>query len=321
MSSPLDRARAWKHEIAKRIERVVRKPPLVDFVIIGAEKAGTTLLQEVLRAVPGVAMPDSEVRYFRDPFYRDVNVLNDPIRRFDPDHLIGIKHPSYLGVDHVPERLRSYNPDLRLVVSLRDPVDRAVSSFYHYLARAQISLCTPDPAFARILSGDPAPDEPKYKDIYSFGCYHTHLQRYFDIFPPEQILILEYERLPSDRDSWQRLFKFLGISAAVPDSIREFNVGTYDWNKCVVRHYFHKLTCVHDEAMNAIDFRPDQPVDPQLAVKLFESVMARLPDQTESTDVSTATIERLVDAYRPEVERLIASGWLTPHHWRHFPAS
>ena len=55
--------------------------------------------------------------------------------------------------------------------------------------------------------------DPKYKDIFSFGCYHTHLQRYFEFFPPEQILVLEYERLSEDRQLWETLFKFLGVSA------------------------------------------------------------------------------------------------------------
>lgn len=319
MIEPLERVRRWRRAIALQVQRFVRKPPLVDFVIIGAEKAGTTLLQNVLRDAPSVSMPENEVRYFRDPFFADANLLNDAISMFSNDQCVGIKHPSYLGCDNVAERLHAYNPNLRIVVSLRDPVDRAVSAYYHYLSRGQISLRKPDEAFSKILSGDRT-DDPKYADILSFGCYHTHLQRYFDVFPDKQILVLEYERLSQDHQTWQRLFDFLKISDPTPSEIPQCNVGSYDWEKCVSRHFFHKLTCLHDSEMNLIDFRPDEKIEPQLAVERFTSTITQLDRDDSPTTLSDEMIAKLVEAYQPEMEQLVAAGWLTPQDWRHFPS-
>ena len=95
-------ARRWKGQIGRQLYRFKRTPQL-DFVIIGAEKAGTTMLQEVLRATRRVSMPSSEVRYFRDPFYDQPHLLHDEIVRFPAGDLIGIKHPSYLAVPHAAD--------------------------------------------------------------------------------------------------------------------------------------------------------------------------------------------------------------------------
>jgi hypothetical protein len=163
-----------------RARRVGHPPPpaappcevRLDFVIVGAEKAGTTLLQEVLRTVPGVYMPAHEVRYFRDPFYGPPRELYDavglPIKR----DLVGIKHPSYLGVPEAAERIYRHNPKVKIIVSLRDPAQRAISSYYHYLARGQIPPLHPDEGFLLILSEE-RQRHPKYEHILQFGRYHT----------------------------------------------------------------------------------------------------------------------------------------------------
>lgn len=315
----IDHVRAWKGKMTRRFQRLTRTPPLVNFVILGAEKAGTTLLQDVLRRGPGVSMPESEVRYFRDPFFDDQERLFDAIRCFDHHDLIGIKHPSYLAVDHVPRRLREYNPNMRLVVSLRDPVDRAVSAYYHYLTRAQIPLCRPNEAFRRMLSQQGTSESSKLQDILSFGYYHSQLQRYYDAFPAEQIFVLEYEGLSHDRALWARLFDFLGVAGNLPEKLPQSNRGCYDWHQCVVRHFSHRLTTVFDDDKNVVGSKSDTEIDAKGATEAFESILNESAGRLSVPTISDEIIASLVDAYRPEVDRLIDSAWLTPQRWRHFP--
>ena len=66
--------------------------PQIDFVSVGAEKAGTTLLQEVLSADPAIDMPAHEVRYFRDPFYGPPETLLAAIGSPRPGTRVGIRH-------------------------------------------------------------------------------------------------------------------------------------------------------------------------------------------------------------------------------------
>lgn len=319
--SLLDHARRAKGFASLQWQRRLRRTPLVDFIIIGAEKAGSTLLQDILRGTPGVSMPESENRYFRDPFFRDANHLGDAIRNFPSNDLIGIKHPSYLAVENVPERLFQYNPKLRLIASLRDPVDRAISSYYHYLSLGQISLRDPDETFDRILSGNFDSQDPKYRDILSFGCYHRHLQRYLEFFPREQIFVCEYERLGTDHQLWEQLFAFLNIQASPPDVIPKRNAGCYQWRRCVTRHFFHRLTSRFDDSMNVLGRHEDRLHVAEAAAEWLESHFDTIAGMQRPVTVSDDILKRLVDVYRDDVQRLIDSDWLRPQHWRYFPSS
>jgi hypothetical protein len=289
----------------------------LDFVIVGAEKAGTTLLQEVLRTLPGVYMPAHEVRYFRDPFYGPPRALYDAIGLAVKRDLVGIKHPSYLAVPEAAERIYRHNPAVKIIVSLRDPAQRAISSYYHYLARGQIPPLHPDEAFPLILSDERA-RHPKYEHIFQFGRYHTHLKRFLEFFPPTQILLLEFERLCAEGDEWQRLFQFLRLHANPPGEIRRVNPGVTGWTENLVRHFSSRLTNRYDDSMNVVGKRAHDEASTAAAVEVFRSMLDQLSPVARRSGVSTATVERLVDAYREEVDALRESGWFEPLRWPNF---
>ena len=289
----------------------------LDFVIVGAEKAGTTLLQEVLRAVPGVYMPPREVRYFRDPFYGPPRVLYDAIGLTVKRDLVGIKHPSYLGVPEAAERIYRHNTELKIIVSLRDPVQRAISSYYHYLARGQIPPLHPDEAFPLILSEERR-RQPKYEHIFQFGRYHAHLKRFFEFFPRAQILLLEFEELCAAGDEWQRLFRFLGLNANPPSDVARVNPGVTDWTENLVRHFSSRLTSRYDESMNVIGKQAHDEAATAAAVEAFRLMLDYLSPVGRRSGVSAETVERLVEAYREEVDALRESGWFTPLRWQNF---
>src|SRR5437016_5579333 len=111
-------------------ERVRGNPP--HFIIIGAQRCGTTSLFEYLARHPSFSLPSQKELHFFDYQYHNGA---DWYRKQFPLLLGGVitgeASPYYLLHPHVPRRIRDWNPDVKLIVLLRNPVDRAYSHYYH----------------------------------------------------------------------------------------------------------------------------------------------------------------------------------------------
>jgi hypothetical protein len=278
----------------------------LDFVIAGAEKAGTTFLVEALRSSPDVAMPAREVRFFRDPFYPERERLEDELAGLD-GRLVGIKHPSYLGRPEVPERIAHHYPDVRLLFVLRDPVERAVSAYLHYLRWGQVPFLPPDEGLRRVL--DDATASPKYTDVVEFGRYHTYLRRYLDHFDRSQLLVLEYEQVIAGGPDLAPVERFLGIGPLTPPAA-PVNEGPADLAACRAAFAASIATYDYDEQLNIVGTRQQPYLHDVRAV--LGTLAAANP---EPVHVGTETRARLAERYAPEIEALRRSGLLDPQCW------
>jgi hypothetical protein len=189
-----------------------------NFLIIGAEKAGTTFLHEALRSHADIFMPPGEVPFFEDPDYGAPDAQRKFSRLFEPGagkRAIGLKRPNYLHKPECPARIRQHCPDAKLVVMLRDPVERAISAYYHYVLNCFVPLRRPDSGIAAILDRRVQKHYPRSREVIEFGFYHRDLQRYLALFPRQQILVMLMEDLRTDATVVQhRVLQFLGVDAA-----------------------------------------------------------------------------------------------------------
>lgn len=169
-----------------------RRAP-VDFIVIGAMRAGTTLLQDILSQHPQIAM----ARMKETDFFIEEKTYSRGeawyAGQFDPDLPIrGEISPNYAKARDfpgVPARIRRHCPDVRLIYLLRDPVVRAVSQYSHSWNMGELSE-TPEQ-----MAG--APDAPghEYLSILDCSSYARQLDAYRQHFDPEQILVLDFESL------------------------------------------------------------------------------------------------------------------------------
>ena len=276
----------------------------LDFVIIGAEKAGTSYLVEALQRSPDVALPAPEVRYFRDPFYptreRPEDVFAGTTAR-----LKGIKHPSYLGRPEVAERIYQHNPETKLIAVLRNPVDRAISTYLHYIRYAQIPLVHPNEGLPLLFAGDER--VPKYADILEFGLYGRHLDRYLRFFPDDQLLLLEFEDLVTKTDWLEPLGAFLGIDR-IDAPAAPVNEGSYDWNRCTAEFAIALVTNVYDAGRNIVGRRDDV----YARSFTFEQLKALPP---EPVGIDQEVRARLAAYYQPDMRALSERGLFRPRHW------
>jgi hypothetical protein len=203
-----------------------RLRPLPDFLILGAQKAGTTALYAYLRQHPDVTGPVwKEVSFFDrhwargDAWYRG----NFPLRVRARGAAVGEASPSYLFHPLAPERVRALVPGARLIALLRNPVDRAFSHFQHEVALGREPLSFEDALDREDERMDGELErmraDPRYfsrawwnHTYVARGRYAEQLERWLASFPREQLLVVVTDDLRDDADAtYRRVLDFLGV--------------------------------------------------------------------------------------------------------------
>jgi len=252
---------------------------LPNFLIIGAAKAGTTSLYHYLRQHPDVYMsPVKEPRYFWSEGLAEGRleiVSREGYERLFDDvtseRAVGEATTHYLNSPSAPGRIAAELHDVRLVVSLRNPADRAYSS---YLGRLQggEEQCGVEEAM-----------RPGSYYLQS-SLYYPNLSRYFERFPRSRIKVLLFDELAANpRAVMQDLYEFLGVDptfdvdvatlhnrAAVPRSIVA--------NRIVVRTglFVHRLLppSMRDTGITGriqrLFLRRPEPLSPAIRRQLLE---------------------------------------------------
>lgn len=192
---------------------------------MGAQKSGTTALAEFLSQHPDIAMSDpKEVHLFDAPGFEDASTEQIDIRyqpaflHAKPGQIRGEATPVYLFFPETAAQLRRYNPALKLIVLLRNPVDRAYS---HYLMESERGNETK--GFLRALmlekkrlQQDPDPragdSEFRQHSYRSRGLYSRQLAELHKEFPKRQVLVIHADALLRKHDETiKRVFGFLQV--------------------------------------------------------------------------------------------------------------
>lgn len=203
-----------------------RGAPLVNFVIAGTQKGGTTALAHFLDKHTEIHMaPIKELHFFdrevlfanSQPDYAYYHSFFQPEKK-PAVKMVGEATPCYMFLPQVPTRLKEYNPALKLIVLLRHPVERAYSHykmivrmekeylpFYNALRVEEIRLGA---VAQNYIFTDPT-------TLYSYkarGFYAGQIKRLLHYFPREQLLFLRNEELLSQHsETLQKIFSFLGV--------------------------------------------------------------------------------------------------------------
>jgi Sulfotransferase domain len=208
---------------------------LPDFIVLGANKGGTTSMLTYLAAHPLVVpCRTKEINFFDRPWnygrgarwYRSWFPTRAALRRRASDQgtdraWTGEATPGYFDVDQVPKLVRDTVPDVRLIALLREPTARAWS---HYRMRTKGAA---DPvAFLEVLERAaaagvgphrPVRGEPGMDNLYLYrGRYADILDDWYAVFPAEQILLVRSEDMFSDpAGSYRRVAAHIGLPERV----------------------------------------------------------------------------------------------------------
>jgi hypothetical protein len=183
----------------------------IDFIGIGAEKAGTSWLAEMLKVHPQICLSEpKEIHFFnyRQPYiWRAINPhykknLDWYARHFKHCHPGAIKgefSTFYLFDKEAPRKIASVFPDVSLLVCLRDPVERAISQYRMYRDRYSAETKSFEDSIKR------------HAEYLEKGLYYEQINRYLSYFPMEKIQIVFFDDIKSrPLEVLQNIYKAVG---------------------------------------------------------------------------------------------------------------
>lgn len=216
---------AWVFSVLghARILHVMKHPDTIHFLGIGAQKAGTTFLWGLLRQHPEICASDvKELGFFEQTDthkpesrekYLSHFMWNEQVQR-----VAGEVTPRYLYIKKAPERIAAAFPQIKLIVVVRNPIDRIQSAYFMSLRNNIRSkyMFTRDYFWKQIT---------RRHDLLGMGYYAEQIENYLQYFDREQILILFFEDLITDPVSTaQRVYEFLALVdvSFIPEIDKEY---------------------------------------------------------------------------------------------------
>ncbi|MDP9365630.1 MAG: sulfotransferase domain-containing protein [Chloroflexota bacterium] len=225
------RERKLVHRRLRHGDVRLRQPP--GFIIVGAQKGGTTSLHRYLTHHPDVGGAlRKEVHFFSWRYDEGLDWYLAHFPQRGEYAFVGEASTSYLSDPDVPERVRRAVPDVRLIALLRNPIDRAYSQ-YQMNVRKEFEPLSFEEAIAaepdRLASASSRSDTLwRYSSYLTRGLYADQLGWWFDAFPREQVLVLSSEAFfERPADCLRESLAFLGLSPWEPAEYEVHNPGAY----------------------------------------------------------------------------------------------
>jgi len=196
-----------------------------NFFVVGAMKAGSTLFYTHLKRHPEVFLPEfKEIRFFQpehqDRRHASPDRYRDLYARAGGYKAIGEVTPYYLPDAEVPARIHAVVPHAKIIIILRDPVERAYSHFLYYRAvRIGGTSEEPAPTFREALRNydkiSPAQRWQLSREYIEQSFYAEGVRRYFETFGRDQVLVLLFEDLAKNpNEVFARVARHIGVDPA-----------------------------------------------------------------------------------------------------------
>jgi Sulfotransferase family len=300
--------------------------PLPNFLIIGAQKSGTSAIYAYLSQhpqvftseikEPGFFAFEGAQRSFAGPddaqagryIVRDLERYRRLFRNVGDRARAGEASSIYMYAPQAAERIRHYIPNAKLIAVLRDPVDRAYSAYRHLVRDGRESL-----SFEGGLAAEPSRTAANWHPIFHYkqrGFYCAQLRRFFERFSREQIAVYTYDEFKADpRALLKSMFVFLGID---PDFQPDMSV----------RHNVSGIP--RSRLLHTIIGRPSRVKDlarrllPAGAARLHAALMSRNIEVSEPK-IARETERALREEYRGDIVQLESLIGLDLSAWRTGP--
>jgi hypothetical protein len=303
------------------------------FLVIGAEKAGTSSLQHYLGQHPQIYMsPLKEPRFFA--LEGETPQFVDPLQNWlktsgiftweqylalfagatAAHRAVGEITPMYLQwAEKAAARIYHYLPQVRLVAILRHPVDRAYSAYLQHVRDGYETAASFEAALALEPRRSPLYYSPGWQ-YHTSGLYYSQLKSYYSRFPREHIRLYLYDDWVQQPATILRdLFAFLGVAADfVPDMTRRHNLGG------LPRHRrWHDLLAHHHPAKAWVRDHVPWSIRHRLSA-LKEALINRNTVAPPRLDPAVRRVR--IEDYRSDLEQLQVLTGLDVSRWLSDPA-
>lgn len=185
-----------------------RTGPLPDFIIVGAAKAATTWVHNQLLVHPDVFLPGPEPHFFSRQYERGEAWYRAWFEAAAEEQTVGEKSADYLASPYAAERIFRMIPSARIIVQLRNPIERAYSDYCMFYRRGAVNG-----RIDRYL-GSLASPEPRFLND---SLYYRHLSRFLQWFPASQIKVILHDDIRErPEDVVTEVTAFLGLQQLQP---------------------------------------------------------------------------------------------------------
>ena len=216
----------------------------VNFFIVGAPKAGTTSLYYYLNQHPEIQMSSQkEPDYFSNEsiqkkglYYGENRIKSieeyHSLFEYSDEKIYGEASVSYLFYDDVPFRIKSYNSDAKIIIMLRNPIDRA---FSHYLMDYKLGLI--NDSFEEVINKKSTNKNSHlfYQQYIELSEYSNQIKRYFDVFDINNILLIDYDDFNNNVEKIvNHTYQFLSVdNSFIANVNKKHNTFTMPKNKII----------------------------------------------------------------------------------------
>lgn len=285
-----------------------------NFLVIGAAKSGTTSLYSYLNQHPQIYMsPVKEPRFFalegKEINYqgpakvinrKTINSIEEYENLFDnvqDETAIGEASTLYLYHPQAAAKIKQYIPQAKLIAILRNPVERAFSSYQHLVRDGYETL-----SFEEALNAEKkriADDYPPLWHYQQRGFYYQQLAQYFTTFPVEQIKVYLYEDLINNSNSMlEDIFNFLEVTPNFhPNTTQKMNASGTPKNR-VLHKIITKIITQDNFAKSAVK----SLLPKELRQNLYKKV--KKSNLKQNNTIPNYLAQQLQESYRQDILQL-----------------
>jgi hypothetical protein len=286
---------------------------LPNFIIVGAAKCGTTSLDRYLKQHPDIYMCPVKEPYFfsfmnekpnflgphdtavNNVIVSDIRVYKSFFKDVQNQKAIGECSNSYLFFENTPPRIKKFIPDCRIIIILRDPIERTYS---HY--RQAVMIGHEELSFEEALEKEHERKENGWRWHYQYiaqSMYYQQVKRYFDLFDRKQVFVGLFEDLKADPANFTKeILVFLGVDPIVEHiNFEKHNVSGIPKSK-----WLHNF--LHGPNWLKTITKPFTPK--KLRTQIYQVLYKQSYDFNSVPAMNQETREKLKKVFREDVEKL-----------------
>jgi len=283
-----------------------------NFFLVGAPKCGTTSLYAWLATHPNVFIPkEKEPDFFADEkLYRNVSTLEDYMALYEPADgnteftAIGDASTTYIQTNGALENIRAFNPDAKIVIAVRNPIDVVQSMHSHRLFFQaediedfeQAWRMGPEREQGRSLPKTARPLDHTEMTYMEFGQLGKRVKHALEIFPANQVHVVVFDDMKADpMGTYRSLLEFLGLEYDGRDTFDVKNVSRSHGKAGFLSRMLTGMP------------RPVSNLLRKIGLKntgLGDKLLAKVTTKTERPVLDPRFRDELADFFRPDVQIL-----------------
>lgn len=281
----------------------------VDLFHIGPQKSATTWVYRCLSEHPDVATPRSDTIHYYDMFHaRGKDWYTEWFQQAKDGQILYDPTTTYIRSPWAARRIAKDHPETKIMLCLRNPIDRAFSHYWHEKKKDKISF-----AFEEVLE-----NYDLYSSWIETGFYAEHIERYLQYFDREQILCLQFETLENDeRQFLSQILQFADVDTDFEPSWLGKKSNEAGGRQTLANRAWHKVKkTVVDSELEGVARRLHLD-DAAQKLERAPVVGTLLKDKQEyKRGISPALREELAVLCEPEIQRLEDLLDVDLSHWR-----